>query len=76
MPNIEEEYIRDKKYIHDTLEHTRKHMELLYGKLETFKEETSTAIAVIQTKLAFYVAASSIVTGIAVQYISHIIKGG
>lgn len=74
MANIEEEYIRDKKYIHDTLEHTRAHMEKLYGKLEDFKLETSNAIVAIQTKLTIYIAVGSIVTTAISQFIVGSLK--
>lgn len=70
---LEQEYLEDKKYIHDTLEHTRKHTEKLHDKLETFKLEVHTALAVIQTKLAMYVVAGSVVTGIAVNVLSGLI---
>ena len=75
MGNIEEEYLRDKKYIHDTLEHTRDHMERLYGKMDDFKIETTKSIAIIQTKLAMYSVGVGVVVGVAMNLIAHFLKG-
>ena len=66
MNDREEEYLADKKYIHTTLDHTVKYVEKLNDKFEEFKLETAKTIAVIQTKLALYVAGGSLVIGIIV----------
>ena len=77
MSNIEleKEYLADKKYLHSTLEHTKEHTEKLHEKLEVFKIEVTKSIAVIQTKLAIYVAGGSIVTGVLVNLIMYKLKG-
>ena len=75
MDNRNDHYNEDRKYIHETLEHTKKHLGKIDEKFEQFKVDTTKDIAVIQTKLAYYATAISTVVGIVVSYISHILKG-
>ena len=72
--NLEREYLEDKKYIHETLENTRKHTEKLHEKLDEFKLEVTKSLATIQTKLAMYVAGGSVVVGMIVNYVMSLIK--
>lgn len=66
MESHDKDYLADRKYIHETLDHTRKYTEKLDSKFEQFKVDVTKDIAVIQTKLAMYVALGSVVTGIIV----------
>ena len=75
MSDRELQYLEDKKYIHETLKHTVEYVETLNAKFEDFKLETAKSIAVIQTKLALYVAGGSIVIGIAVNLLMNQLKG-
>ena len=63
-------YLEDKKYIHKTLEHTAEFVGKLNEKFDDFKLDTAKSIIAIQTKLAIYVALSSVVTGAAVNIIA------
>ena len=63
MPNLEEEYLRDKKYIHETLDSNTKHLEKLNDKFDVSINEISKQIAVIETKLVMYVSGISLVFG-------------
>ena len=64
VDNLEREYLADKKYIHETLSHTVQYVEKLDEKFDEFKLETAKSIVIIQTKLALYIAAGSLITGI------------
>jgi cell division protein ZapA (FtsZ GTPase activity inhibitor) len=64
MSNLEEEYIRDKKYIHETLESNTKHLEKLNDKFDVSINQITKQIAVIETKLVMYVSGISLVFGL------------
>ena len=61
-----EEYIEDRKYIHETLKSTAEYVRVLSGNFDQFKLDTSIAIARIQAKLGVYVAVGATVISIAV----------
>jgi cell division protein ZapA (FtsZ GTPase activity inhibitor) len=64
MSNLEEEYIRDKKYIHETLESNTKHLEKLNDKFDVSINQITKQIAIIETKLVMYVSGISLVFGL------------
>ena len=63
-------YEQDRRFIMETIKHTAEYANKLDGKFEDFKLETAKSIIVIQTKLAMYVAGGSIVTGVAIKYLT------
>jgi hypothetical protein len=71
-----EDYVEDKKYIHETLKHTAKYVKELDGKFEEFKLTTATSIATIQTKLGVYVLVGSFIMGVAVNIGIKLLFGG
>lgn len=73
--SLDEEYIRDKRYIHETLEHNKKHTESLHNKFEDFKIIITEKIAIIQTKVTLYIAVASFGMGIAVNVVLYFLKG-
>jgi cell division protein ZapA (FtsZ GTPase activity inhibitor) len=64
MSNLEEEYIRDKKYIHETLDSNTKHLEKLNDKFDVSINQITKQIAIIETKLVMYVSGISLVFGL------------
>lgn len=56
---MSDDYIADKQYLIKTIEKTSTDVEKLYDKMDAFKLDTSKAMAIIQTKLAIYVAFGS-----------------
>jgi hypothetical protein len=70
----EEQYNQDKLWIQKTLDKNSDDVGKLFGKFEEFKIETTSAIAVIQTKLALYVMMGSsfvsVVVGVIFQFVS------
>jgi hypothetical protein len=69
-----DEYVADKQYLVKTIEKASQDIERIYDKLDTFKLETTKSIAVIQTKLALYVAVgssvASVVVGVTIKVLS------
>jgi cell division protein ZapA (FtsZ GTPase activity inhibitor) len=64
MSNLEEEYIRDKKYIHETLESNTKHLEKLNDKFDVSINQITKQLAVIETKLVMYLLGINLIFGI------------
>lgn len=73
--NTEDEYIRDKKYILETLEGNKQHTEKLNDNFESFKTEVTTTLAVIRTKLGMYAMLASLGVGIVIQVSMTLFKG-
>ena len=73
MSNLEEEYIRDKKYIHETLESNTKHLEKLNDKFDMSIKQIEKQVAIIETKLVMYVSGISLFFGIVWNSLAYIL---